>query len=94
MPILGVALHPGLIWDLFRVFVSSGPMSCRVVQEFVAFCCCMGLRMYDVGPNFWVGVISFVIAPWVTTAGEFFQRSWLPIVHMFVFVWVAEEGPQ
>ena len=50
-------------------------MSYRIMQEFIAFCYYMSLRIYGVSPNFWVKMISFVITPQVTTAGEFFQQS-------------------
>ena len=69
-------------------------MSYRIMQEFIAFCYNMSLRIYGVSTNFWVKMISFVITPYVTTAGEFFKQLQSPNTHIFVFVSVTEKSLQ
>ena len=69
-------------------------MSYRIIQEFIALGYNMSLWIYGVSPNFGVKMISFVITPQVTTAGELFKQLQSPNTHIFVFVSVTEKSLQ
>ena len=62
------------IWENFLVFFKSNLISYRNMQEFIVFGYNISLWIYGVSPDFGVKMVSFVITPKVTTAGEFFRH--------------------